>query len=319
MNFNTKRSNLKSSSGLIFIVMGLIFTLFLGQSLIRSISLSQGGIRVPGTVVQNMENYDSEDSSITYCPIVSFTTHTNETVITRGSDSYTNPPMFDIGEEVEISYDENNPQLAIINSFGNVYLSMLFLLIPIIFIIVGVYIFIKGKKRNEDDNFDEYNSTYNEVDSSNSATTSNYGYSTVTTKPLSKGILYVFAIAFTCATVFLGLSLVPTIRNIPINGLIPSLLSNFMIIFIFVIFALATFQIYYLAFFAKNTTKLLTVERIMKGRSIDGKTKLNIIFSDDNGKKYDYITMALENEEDKYFEGQQYTAQCLGRSISKLL
>ncbi|WET02125.1 DUF3592 domain-containing protein [Flavobacterium sp. YJ01] len=88
-----------------------------------------------GTVVEMIPKR-SKDST-TYSPVVSFTTKSGQT-ITYTSSVSSNPPSYDIGENVQIFYDPTNPNDAEINGFFSLWLGVIILgFIGIVFFLIG--------------------------------------------------------------------------------------------------------------------------------------------------------------------------------------
>ena len=77
--------------------------------------LEQGGERTTGNVVRLEESNSSEGGCCVYSPVVEFTaggqTHSFE------SGNASDPPAYDVGEEVSVLYDPANPETAQIDSF----------------------------------------------------------------------------------------------------------------------------------------------------------------------------------------------------------
>ncbi|MBB4802442.1 hypothetical protein HNP37_002515 [Flavobacterium nitrogenifigens] len=101
-----------------------------------------------GTVIEMIPKR-SKDST-TYSPVVSFITKSGQT-ITYTSSVSSNPPSYDVGENVEIFYDPANPNDAEINGFVSLWLGVLILGgIGIVFFLIGslgvLLRYLKNKK-----------------------------------------------------------------------------------------------------------------------------------------------------------------------------
>lgn len=101
-----------------------------------------------GTVIEMIPKR-SKDST-TYSPVVSFTTKAGQE-ITYTSSTSSNPPSYDVGENVEIFYDPANPNDAEINGFFSLWLGVIILgFIGIVFFLIGslgvLFRYLKKKK-----------------------------------------------------------------------------------------------------------------------------------------------------------------------------
>jgi len=101
-----------------------------------------------GTVIEMIPKR-SKDST-TYSPVVSFTTKSGQQ-ITYTSSTSSNPPSYDVGENVQIFYDPANPNDAEINGFFSLWLGVIILgFIGIVFFLIGslgvLFRYLKNKK-----------------------------------------------------------------------------------------------------------------------------------------------------------------------------
>lgn len=80
-----------------------------------SLELVSSGVTAQGKVVEMVRKTD-EDGSITYAPIIHFTTNKNE-LIEFASNSSTNPPRYQIGDRVEVIYLNQRPNQAKTNTW----------------------------------------------------------------------------------------------------------------------------------------------------------------------------------------------------------
>lgn len=86
-----------------------------------------------GTVVELLST--KSKNSISYCPVIEFITKTGKKIKISSSVS-SNPPSYNVGENVEVLYDPINPNKADINGFSSLYLA------PLILGIVGTAFFL---------------------------------------------------------------------------------------------------------------------------------------------------------------------------------
>jgi hypothetical protein len=129
-----------------FTILGLLFlggagiAFYLGESMRSRAELTTG--TVTGFSVQ----VDSEDNSQTYCPQVTYRTRSGEQ---RRYDSNfcSSPAAYDVGEQVELYYDPNDPDSAQIKGFWSQYLVVtLFACMGLPLTGLGVWIGMPAKK-----------------------------------------------------------------------------------------------------------------------------------------------------------------------------
>lgn len=77
--------------------------------------LQTNGVTTPGTVVRLNEQSDAEGGCCTYVPVVDF--KVNDQVYTFEGDNASDPPAYQVGEQVNVRYDPLNPNTAQIDSF----------------------------------------------------------------------------------------------------------------------------------------------------------------------------------------------------------
>ena len=129
---------MKTKSSIIEYVFAIIGLTLLGgalylykdkQAFLKKAEVTQG------TVIELLRT--KSDNSITYCPVVAFTTKAG-TKISFSSSVSSNPPSYNEGENVEVLYDPINPNNATIKGFKSLYLGVL------IVGIIGTAFFILG-------------------------------------------------------------------------------------------------------------------------------------------------------------------------------
>jgi hypothetical protein len=74
-----------------------------------------------GTVTGFSTVTDSDDNTVTYCPSIRFATSTGQEVI-HNSHVCNSPPAHQVGDQVEIYYDPENPGKAQVKNFWSQYL-----------------------------------------------------------------------------------------------------------------------------------------------------------------------------------------------------
>ncbi|WP_281232747.1 DUF3592 domain-containing protein [Flavobacterium gelatinilyticum] len=121
---------------------------------------------VQGTVVELISK--RSDNSITYAPVISFTTKEGNKIEFTSSVS-SNPSSYNVGESVEVLYDPKAPNKANINGFSSLWIGPLILgILGVIFFLIGFIIILYGitkqkKKRYLLDNGKRISTTFNEV------------------------------------------------------------------------------------------------------------------------------------------------------------
>jgi len=88
------------------------------------------------------ERTDSEGYTTTqkmYLPVIEFTTKDGQKITSMSQVSTANPNKWEIGQEIDILYDPENPNNAKINKKLNVYiLPVIFIILAIIFLTIGL-------------------------------------------------------------------------------------------------------------------------------------------------------------------------------------
>jgi hypothetical protein len=111
--------------------------------------LEKEGVTTTGTVVRLEESSSAESGCCVYSPVIEFTDSNNQTYSFEG-DTASDPPAYDVGEEVSILYDPKDPETAQINKWAERWL-MPIILIPamIIAALVVNFFIIRAIRRGE--------------------------------------------------------------------------------------------------------------------------------------------------------------------------
>jgi len=105
-------------TGIGLFLMGIALIIYLvGASFRSNAELTTGTVTGFSTVT------DSDDNSQTYCPIVQFSTETGQQV-TYHSSTCNSPPAHQVGDQVEIYYDPEDPEKGQIKGFWSQYLAV---------------------------------------------------------------------------------------------------------------------------------------------------------------------------------------------------
>jgi hypothetical protein len=113
--------------------MFLIFLVIGGWYGWRSWNLVRFGGIVTGTVVR--VDFDSDEDGDSYAPIVHYAVDGRSYEMTG---TYTNPPAYDVGDQVQLRYDQDDPSIARIDSFWDLWLLPL-IFIPMAALVGGIF------------------------------------------------------------------------------------------------------------------------------------------------------------------------------------
>lgn len=104
-------------SGCMLVGFSLLFLFFVALFLYfanRDYRLDQVGVVTVGTVIGLEESDSAEGGCCVYSPVVEF--KVNEQTYAFSSSNASDPPRYEIGEQVSVQYDPNNPKRADIES-----------------------------------------------------------------------------------------------------------------------------------------------------------------------------------------------------------
>jgi hypothetical protein len=127
--------------GIVFpLVGGLLFAIGLFLFIRTRIFINKAQ-EVKGTVIQMVYSHSSEGGG-GYSPVYQFRTITGQTIVVTDSLS-SNPPMFQVGQTIDVLYDPENPQKARIKKFMSLYFTSILLCgMGLIFGGVGIVLLI---------------------------------------------------------------------------------------------------------------------------------------------------------------------------------
>jgi hypothetical protein len=110
--------------------------------------LENEGETAIGTVVRLEESSDPEGGCCTYSPVIEFSA--NDQTFTFEGDNASDPPAYDVGEEVSVIYDPADPNTAQINKWTERWL-MPIILVPAMLITALIlnFFLIRAFVRNE--------------------------------------------------------------------------------------------------------------------------------------------------------------------------
>ncbi len=105
--------------------------------------------RSTGTVVELIQVRDKDDGSVTYKPVVEYTSKRGQRITFTSSFS-SNPPSYSVGESVDVLYAPDEPNDARIDGFGSLWLGPLILsLIGAVFAAIGLAIVLTSRARQK--------------------------------------------------------------------------------------------------------------------------------------------------------------------------
>lgn len=114
--------------GIVFSLVGGLLAMIGVFLFIRTRIFISKAQKVKGTVIQMVYSRSSSSSGGGggYAPVYQFRTVDGQTIVMHDSLS-SNPPQFQVGQEIDILYDPANPQKARINKWMNLYFVSLLL------------------------------------------------------------------------------------------------------------------------------------------------------------------------------------------------
>ena len=129
-----------------FLLMG---PLFLGGALIsahHTQKFLRDSITVQGRVVALKPVHNTRGNSITYAPVFRFDV-VGWHFATVVSNTSSNPPVFKVGQVVQVHYQKGHPEDAVIDSFGQLWLGdLVFGSVGALFTGISLLILVYGRK-----------------------------------------------------------------------------------------------------------------------------------------------------------------------------
>lgn len=124
------------------------FCLWGAYAAYTSWQLQTNGVITPGTVVRLNEQSDAEGGCCTYVPVIDF--KVNDQIYTFEGDNASDPPAYDVGEQVNVRYDPTNPNKAQIDSFFERWIFPI-IIIPAMIIAAAVlnFFMLRSWRRGE--------------------------------------------------------------------------------------------------------------------------------------------------------------------------
>jgi hypothetical protein len=110
-------------SGCVWLLLNLVWIVMLGAASYygqTSWALSQSGVSVEGTVIALKESPATQDSGVTYYPVIKY--DVGGQTYTFESSNSSDPPAYNVGERVWLRYDPADPHRARIDSWYELWL-----------------------------------------------------------------------------------------------------------------------------------------------------------------------------------------------------
>lgn len=147
-----------SSNKTVELILGLVFTLVGAGALTGSVvayretdRFLDQAVAATGTVIDFKEHIKTEERRTRrlYAPIINFQSQAGDSIQFE-ANVRSNPPMYEVGESVELLYDPARPELARINTFWGIWIVFVVcLLVGVPFTLIGVgalYFMMKAGK-----------------------------------------------------------------------------------------------------------------------------------------------------------------------------
>src|SRR3972149_9257876 len=109
--------------GIVFSLVGGLLALIGVVLFIRTRTYISQAQRVKGTVIKMVYSTSNGGG---YAPVYQFTTLDGQNIVKKDNLS-SNPPQFQVGQEIDVLYESGNPQKARINKWLNLYFLPAFL------------------------------------------------------------------------------------------------------------------------------------------------------------------------------------------------
>jgi hypothetical protein len=124
----------------VFIFIGIL-SFFFGIYQITKASKFKKKAKHTFGIVLNLKSKKGEKGVLIYAPVVAFTDEKGNK-ITFTSESFNRRPRYQVGEKVEVIYNESDPSHAMTNDFQSAWGSPFFILgSGLLLLVVGFYFF----------------------------------------------------------------------------------------------------------------------------------------------------------------------------------
>lgn len=126
----------------------LAFCLWGAYAAYNSYNLGKNGEETTGIVIALEESSNADNGCCVYSPIIEFTANGQTYTIEGDSASY--PPEYEVGEEVQILYNPQNPNNAQINKLLERWLMPIIIIPTMIFAaLIFTFVMIRSWRKNE--------------------------------------------------------------------------------------------------------------------------------------------------------------------------
>ena len=123
--------------GIILIVLGAGILFLIGRTIISDLAFKKNAITATGTVTD--QKLTGTNTSAAYSPVVQFTAKSGEQ-ITFTDASGQNPAKYDIGQQVTVYYQPQNPKDAMLNDNSQPVLWAILGILAVFFIGMGIFL-----------------------------------------------------------------------------------------------------------------------------------------------------------------------------------
>ena len=127
-----------------FVLAGIVFTPVGIVLWLNVRHFVQTAEQTEGTVIELVEDRIKE-GGLSYCPVVEYTDRFGQRHEHRASVG-SNPPHFSVGDKVQILYDQNNPDSAMVNHWLHLYfLPVLFVFLGAVSLVAAIALFVVAR------------------------------------------------------------------------------------------------------------------------------------------------------------------------------
>jgi hypothetical protein len=139
-----------------YIFMGLFFFLIGGALTVWGILNYNSRLaeletfeKTTGTVVRMREVPPTDNSGVTYAPVINFT-DANGKKYEYESKNSSDPPAYTVGEKVQMRYDKKDPDDAFIDTFWGKWSGTIIIFsFPPVLLVLGIWMLISAFKKNK--------------------------------------------------------------------------------------------------------------------------------------------------------------------------
>ncbi|MBK7883922.1 MAG: DUF3592 domain-containing protein [Chitinophagaceae bacterium] len=135
----------------IFFIIGIFLLITAVTFYIDKKKFISNSLQVKGKVIKMIESRSSSTRSsrshLVYAPVIAYIVNSKEYAFTSPIKS--SPPAYEIGEEVTVYYDKNDPANAQLNSLKDYLITIVSGGLGFLFTVIPVIIFFAEKRKNK--------------------------------------------------------------------------------------------------------------------------------------------------------------------------